>query len=310
MQIQFSMELLYIILVIIFSCIPLGYYFYFGRNLKTLEFKIVSLVDIILGVFTFFVFLAIGTFNRDVIMVPILLGIDLVLMLFIITFIGIIIKKFRTDLETTIKSSSNVSVDVANISAELAANASEVNASAEEISATTQQISINAQEQVKQLIDTRIISKKINSLALKIQDSSGDIQQIMGIITNIAEQTNLLALNASIEAGRASEKGRGFAVVADEVRKLAEESKIAVNNSNQKVSDILKIIKETVDLIGTITLDMESSVSKSEETSAAMEEINSSAEEQTASMEEIASTSARLGELAEKLKNMLKQNAK
>jgi methyl-accepting chemotaxis protein len=57
---------------------------------------------------------------------------------------------------------------------------------------------------------------------LTLENRSGEIGQIVDVISEIADQTNLLALNAAIEAARAGDAGHGFAVVADEVRKLAE----------------------------------------------------------------------------------------
>ena len=55
----------------------------------------------------------------------------------------------------------------------------------------------------------------------KIEEASGRIGDIIGVIDGIAFQTNILALNAAVEAARAGEQGRGFAVVAQEVRSLA-----------------------------------------------------------------------------------------
>ncbi|MFX1568573.1 MAG: methyl-accepting chemotaxis protein [Promethearchaeota archaeon] len=146
----------------------------------------------------------------------------------------------------------------------------ELAASASEVNAASEEISSSTQE--------------VTKVSQDVLTSSNEIQEIMNIITSISDQTNLLALNASIEAGRAGEQGRGFAVVADEVRKLAEESKQAVRNSGIKISLILDKIKFSFD---------------------SMEEISSAAEQQTASMEEITSTSHKLGNLAEDLKETL-----
>jgi hypothetical protein len=55
----------------------------------------------------------------------------------------------------------------------------------------------------------------------RIEQSSHQIANIIGVIDEIAFQTNLLELNAGVEAARAGEAGKGFAVVAQEVRELA-----------------------------------------------------------------------------------------
>ena len=57
------------------------------------------------------------------------------------------------------------------------------------------------------------INKNIHDVGVKIRklgDSSTEIGQIVGVITQIADQTNLLALNAAIEAARAGEHGQRF----------------------------------------------------------------------------------------------------
>jgi methyl-accepting chemotaxis protein len=86
----------------------------------------------------------------------------------------------------------------------------------------------------------------------RIEDSSRQISQIIGVIDEIAFQTNLLALNAGVEAARAGDAGRGFAVVASEVRALAQRSaeaakeiKALISGSSDQVAQGVDLVKET-----------------------------------------------------------------
>lgn len=69
-------------------------------------------------------------------------------------------------------------------------------------------------------------------------EHTGQIGEVVKIISNIASQTNLLGLNAAIEAARAGQHGRGFGIVADEVRKLSAESTGAAKNISQYLNEI------------------------------------------------------------------------
>lgn len=78
--------------------------------------------------------------------------------------------------------------------------------------------------------------RKIDESVHTTNESVGQIQEAINLITAIASETSLLALNASIEAARAGEAGRGFAVVASQISKLSEDS----NSSAKTIENIIQ----------------------------------------------------------------------
>ncbi|MDR6624090.1 methyl-accepting chemotaxis protein [Caulobacter segnis] len=120
-----------------------------------------------------------------------------------------------------------------------------------------------------------------------IEESSTQINQIIGVIDEIAFQTNLLALNAGVEAARAGEAGRGFAVVAQEVRALAQRSadaakeiKVLIANSSAQVERGVKLVGDTGRALGSI-------VGKVSEIDTLISEIAQSSREQSTGLGEV-----------------------
>ncbi|MBI1867647.1 MAG: HAMP domain-containing protein [Methylocystis sp.] len=103
-----------------------------------------------------------------------------------------------------------------------------------------------------------IVRQAIEAMG-RIEQSSQDIGQIIGVIDEIAFQTNLLALNAGVEAARAGDAGKGFAVVASEVRALAQRSaqaakeiKSLVSGSTSQVDAGVTLVAQTGTALGRI----------------------------------------------------------
>ena len=172
-------------------------------------------------------------------------------------------------------------------------------------------------------------NEKMNEMVTamnKIEESSINIKSIINTIYSISEQKNLLALNAAIEAARAGESGKGFAVVADEIRKLAEESSVAVKNTEILIEDSINNVndgknvadeasealsavvgkaKEAVELIGTIAELTEQGAMAISEVYEGIDQIAEVVESNTAISEESAAASEELSSQSESLQNMI-----
>lgn len=121
----------------------------------------------------------------------------------------------------------------------------------------------------------------------KIESSSEQISQIIGVIDDIAFQTNLLALNAGVEASRAGESGKGFSVVASEVRALAQRSSEAAHEIKSLISGSTQQVEHGVDMVGKAGSALESIASRVSHISQLVSEIAAGASEQSAGLGEI-----------------------
>lgn len=165
----------------------------------------------------------------------------------------------------------------------------------------------------------------------QMNETNKEIQGVVRIINEIGEktkvindivfQTKLLSFNASVEAARAGEQGKGFAVVAEEVGNLASMSGNAaleisnmlerstktveevVRNSKEKVSNLISIGKEKVEMGTKIAHECEevlneivTSVAK---VSTMISEISSASQEQAQGVQEITKAISQLDQVTQ-----------
>ena len=143
----------------------------------------------------------------------------------------------------------------------------------------------NIREQIQET------SKRIKRLG----ESSQEIGDIVGLITEIADQTNILALNAAIQASTAGEAGRGFAVVADEVQRLAERA----GNATKQIEG----------LVNTIQADTNEAVKSMEISTAGVVNGAAMAEDAGEALKEIEDVSSELSKLIQGISDSAKQQS-
>ncbi|MGK6311640.1 methyl-accepting chemotaxis protein [Neorhizobium sp. DT-125] len=193
----------------------------------------------------------------------------------------------REDLNSAVARLGNALSEVASSAQSIDSGSREVSQSADDLSKRTEQqaasleetaaaldeITANVSNSSKRADEAKAIAREANASAAqsgsvvanavdamqRIEQSSSQISNIIGVIDEIAFQTNLLALNAGVEAARAGEAGKGFAVVAQEVRELAQRSanaakeiKDLIRNSGAEVQNGVKLVRETGDALKTI----------------------------------------------------------
>ncbi len=141
----------------------------------------------------------------------------------------------------------------------------------------------------------------------EIEQSSGQITQIIGVIDEIAFQTNLLALNAGVEAARAGDAGRGFAVVAQEVRALAQRSADAAKEIKTLIANSTSQVARGVQLVGDTGQALNGIVGKVAEIDTLISEIAQSSQEQATGLNQVNSAVNQMDQVTQQNAAMVEQ---
>jgi len=176
----------------------------------------------------------------------------------------------------------------------------------EELNATVKQNAHNAQEANQLAQDSNRVAARGGELVRhvvdnmgRIQDSSRQIADIIGVIDSIAFQTNILALNAAVEAARAGEQGRGFAVVAAEVRNLAQRSGQAAREIKTLIVGSVEQVEDGVKLVEQAGQTMNEIVDSFQQVTTLVTEIAVASRQQSSGIEQVSHAVTQLDEVTQ-----------
>ncbi len=255
------------------------------------------------------------------------------------------LKQLGTTLSSVMQSVENIDNGTREISSganDLSKRTEQQAASLEETAAALDEITVNVSTSSKRTEEARTVAILANQNAAKsaevvsnaeeamrrIEESSQQISNIIGVIDEIAFQTNLLALNAGVEAARAGEAGKGFAVVAQEVRELAQRSASAakeikglIQNSSTEVDNGVRLVRDTGvalkaigDYVSQINQLMDAIATSAREQSTGLAEVNTAVnqmdqttQQNAAMVEESTAASAALAQEAARLRSLVTQ---
>jgi methyl-accepting chemotaxis protein len=153
-----------------------------------------------------------------------------------------------------------------------------------------------------------VVAKAVDAMA-HINDSSGKISDIIGVIDEIARQTNLLALNAAVEAARAGEAGRGFAVVASEVRSLAQRSSQAAKDIKNLITNSNGQVRDGVELVNQAGAALAEIVESIKEVAGVVAGIATASSEQSIGLDQINKALSQMDEVTQQNSALVEENA-
>jgi methyl-accepting chemotaxis protein len=215
------------------------------------------------------------------------------------------------------------SAQIAQGNQDLSSRTEQQAASLEETAASMEQLGSTIRQNADSAVQANQLAQGASKVAIKggevvgqvvgmmkqINDSSGRIADITGVIDGIAFQTNILALNAAVEAARAGEQGRGFAVVASEVRSLAQRSAAAAKEIKALIGASVERVEQGSALVDQAGATMTEIVASIGRVTDIMRKISSASAEQSAGVGQVSEAVSRMDQATQQNAALVEHSA-
>ncbi len=179
---------------------------------------------------------------------------------------------------------SGIASDVLVFVAQMDATTTQIHRTASETADLSQQVQQNADEGRKAVRDTvegirhaQSSTRKTSEAFESLQQSLGQIDQILLFIDEVTNRTNLLSFNAAIIAAQAGQNDFGFSVIADEVRQLAERTRSATKEISTILRGLQPVTRQAMDAMNEGVTRVDDTVALANNAVAALETILGSA---------------------------------
>ncbi|BBI34898.1 methyl-accepting chemotaxis protein [Cohnella abietis] len=138
-------------------------------------------------------------------------------------------------------------VESMNVDLTSVANATEeINVSSQDVRLASSDGKLFMQKVVQMTIESEKSIDLLVSRVMKLEESTGEMQKVFGMMNKITKDSKILSLNAGIEAARSGQQSGGFRVIAKEMGQLSDQTHGSLHTVNQMTDTIQDEISQTV----------------------------------------------------------------